>query len=786
MNLSLPCIHEGCEATRFDREGGKFASRRRWLHCRSQTQPYGPIVTTAGGCGPTCPAYQPDTNAQIEGLAPLWTKRLDLPADLLTRSFNGSLLRWEGYWLLAYRHGPRCLVARLSEDWGVIRIVVVESARGRGILHERCHLRQEDPRLWVHDGRLFMSFVGVDVRGKDDGVDGLGAHILYTELDENFRAIRAYYPHYEGRHIWEKNWGFFSHDGDLYAVYSIKPHTILKIEGDHARKVYETETPHAWTGGHLRGGAPPVRIRGHYWNWFHGRIGVGADAIYNTGVYAFDAKPPFAVAQMTPAPLQWADPDSRPKGDRSASVVFVAGATYNESAGQWITSQGIHDDHVTVSEWDARSVADRLEEPAMSLPPVYALYCEELPDRKKGIADEMRRSGLNYTPWRSYHGKTWGLQTSKIYTQGECPITPGHAGLILGHYSLWQHLLASGVEEAIICEDDAVLCDGFDQKAAYVLRRRPADAQLIFLGHVGIPAGAPREQVSPGLVKCDHVFGTHCYWVHRSALPVLLSKMNELRSHIDLQMIENVLRPKLLNWYMADPCLSDQHSARGSWPGSCGGGTGWLGITQDVRDELNHAARTLEGWCPDHKARQMCALILTNKPAVVVEIGVFGGKSLIPQAIACRKNSHGLVYAIDPWTNEAAMESYPQDDPNLNWWSQQNLDKVCAQFCAYVNDQGLAPWVRIVRKRAEDCLDLFGPDNPIDVLHIDGNHSTETAIRDVKNYLPRVREGGWVWMDDVNWDTVKPACALVDLCCRVVFDCADQHGAAWRLYRKGY
>lgn len=632
-----------------------------------------------------------------------------------------------------------------------------------------------------------MSFVGVDARGKEDGFDGIGAHILYAELDpETFRPLQTFYPHYPGRSIWEKNWSFFSHDGQLYAVYNIKPHVILKIDGDSATHAYTTEVPHAWTGGHLRGGAPPVLIEeaysGEYWHWFHGRIGVGLDAIYSTGVYTFDNRPPFAVKQMTRAPLQWANPESRVNA--SASVVFVAGAHYDADTDRWITSQGIHDDHVTVSAYDFAPVGNLLEEPTVSLPPIYSIYCEELPDRKRGISEEMRKAGLNHVPWRSYHGKTWGLQTSKVYTEGECPITPGHAGLILGHYSLWQHLQASGAESAIIVEDDAVLCDGFAAKVEAVLRGKPADAQLIFLGHTGIPGSVPQEKVGPGLLKCDHVYGTHCYWVHKSALPVLLAKMNELRSHIDLQLIENVLRPGLLKWYSTSPNLAEQHSARGTWPGSLGGGTGWEGITDDVRVQLRQAAAQLEGWCPDHKARQMCMQVMSCKPSVVVEIGVFGGKSLVPLAIGCRKNDKGRVYAIDPWENDACLEHYPADDPNVGWWSQQNLDKVYQQFVDYLKANGLSPWVRIIRARAEDVVNIFSPpDMLIDVLHIDGNHATETACRDVRLYLPRVRPGGWVWMDDVNWDTVKPACALVECSCTLVLDC-HHIGSAWRLYRK--
>ena len=70
---------------------------------------------------------------------------------------------------------------------------------------------------------------------------------------------------------------------------------------------------------------------------------------------------------------------------------------------------------------------------------------------------------MKVTPnwWQSIHGKTWGLATMRVYMEGESPINAGQAGLILGHYTLWQHLEAIGCEEAIVLEDDAVLCSDF-------------------------------------------------------------------------------------------------------------------------------------------------------------------------------------------------------------------------------------------------------------------------------------------------------------------------------------
>jgi predicted O-methyltransferase YrrM len=72
----------------------------------------------------------------------------------------------------------------------------------------------------------------------------------------------------------------------------------------------------------------------------------------------------------------------------------------------------------------------------------------------------------------------------------------------------------------------------------------------------------------------------------------------------------------------------------------------------------------------------------------------------------------------------------------------------------------------------------------IDILHLDGNHSAEASTRDVENYLPRLRRGGYLWFDDVNWPSTFAAQALVDAAGCVALGEVTTEGQACRLYRK--
>jgi cephalosporin hydroxylase len=174
----------------------------------------------------------------------------------------------------------------------------------------------------------------------------------------------------------------------------------------------------------------------------------------------------------------------------------------------------------------------------------------------------------------------------------------------------------------------------------------------------------------------------------------------------------------------------------------------------------------LPGWCPTEKARDMRELILATRPAVCVEIGVFGGASLIPTAEALRDAGGGVVYGVDPWTTEAALEG-DHDRDSSDWWAREDMLAAYVACMTAITSRGLWPYVRILAGPSQCVASaIFG----IDILHIDGNHSEIASCRDVYYYLPRVRPGGYVWMDDTDWRTTQKAAGLLRASCEVVTD----------------
>lgn len=177
---------------------------------------------------------------------------------------------------------------------------------------------------------------------------------------------------------------------------------------------------------------------------------------------------------------------------------------------------------------------------------------------------------------------------------------------------------------------------------------------------------------------------------------------------------------------------------------------------QNYQNEVLVHQSSLEGWCTAKKAKSMMDLIYEIQPDLCVEVGVFGGSSIYPTASALKFLQKGQVYAIDPWETRFCLEGYAADNPNYVWWNQVDLDKIYFGFLDMLNRFQLNRYCTVLRATGLQTLDLFA-DESIDILHIDGNHTETSALSDVEHYFPKVKKGGYIWLDDVNWLSVSRA-----------------------------
>ena len=213
----------------------------------------------------------------------------------------------------------------------------------------------------------------------------------------------------------------------------------------------------------------------------------------------------------------------------------------------------------------------------------YVLACNELPERRDAALAHVISRGVTPRLWPGIHGKSWALQTTAEYDPGK-RISPGHVGLLLGHWSLWSHLRLEAIESArrgtisgaaveeacwLVLEDDVVLPPTWKVELAGVLAdlaRHMPDWQFVF---VGLAENEPHvwhkvtERIGPPdsrLCRLNLPFGTHAYLVRASALPILMEHFPKGGAYLnmDLQLYRNVLGPGLLQWCAVLPTLIRQ------------------------------------------------------------------------------------------------------------------------------------------------------------------------------------------------------------------------------------
>lgn len=302
------------------------------------------------GYGPVCSCQECEHCAERAIGSPLHIARIPLGDIALpsTRAFNPSICRFDGRLLLAYRvgwGGGGIRIATLAEDFRVVDDVALD------LRFPHCSFASEDPRLFVHRDRLYLSFCGVEVLAVFPGI-----HVLYTQLTDDLRAVDVVYPHFSKRTRVEKNWVFFSDAQQLYAVYSSHPHhQILRVDRN-AVLASSTPTADVWRGGLIRGGAAPVLHDGQWYHWFHGHRLSGSHVTYSMGLLTFDRYPPFRVTRITPLPVMASNPRSNPQlpAWQLKSVIFPAGAIFTN--GHWHVSYGLHDAYCEIATFSAEDV----------------------------------------------------------------------------------------------------------------------------------------------------------------------------------------------------------------------------------------------------------------------------------------------------------------------------------------------------------------------------------------------------------------------------------------------
>ena len=181
---------------------------------------------------------------------------------------------------------------------------------------------------------------------------------------------------------------------------------------------------------------------------------------------------------------------------------------------------------------------------------------------------------------------------------------------------------------------------------------------------------------------------------------------------------------------------------------------------------------SIEGWCTEEKALKMIEYI-NDDTKLCVELGVFGGKSLLPIAMKCK----GKVIGIDAWNKDSSL-SGENDIENNNWWATIDYEYMYTYTLNLMKKYNCNN-VELYRTNSSDAIQYFENES-IDFLHQDSNHSELISCNEVNLYYNKVKKNGiWVF-DDVNWETTKKA---QELLVNYGYTEIYNHGN-WKIYKR--
>ena len=168
----------------------------------------------------------------------------------------------------------------------------------------------------------------------------------------------------------------------------------------------------------------------------------------------------------------------------------------------------------------------------------------------------------------------------------------------------------------------------------------------------------------------------------------------------------------------------------------------------------------IHGWCTVEKANKLMEIVKSCRPLLSVELGVFGGKSLLPIALMSKElNINSKIIGVDSWSVQACIEG-TNDKANADWWSNIDYEEIFNYTKFLMIEHKVDDVVELWRNTSKNVVSKF-EDNSIDLLHQDSNHSEEITCEEVELYWNKVKEGGYWIFDDTNWPTTQKAQGLL-------------------------
>jgi len=161
---------------------------------------------------------------------------------------------------------------------------------------------------------------------------------------------------------------------------------------------------------------------------------------------------------------------------------------------------------------------------------------------------------------------------------------------------------------------------------------------------------------------------------------------------------------------------------------------------------MEHFYENVDGWFSPEGAYTEFFNHFTEEPDVIVEVGVWKGKSASFLGVELLNRNWKTVKFNLVDTFEGSPEHKGLDKRNLLEITTENLSPL--------NELSM----NIIKNRSVECSKEFDNDS-IDFVFLDARHEYKDVLDDIKSWLPKVKSGGVISGDDHNatWPGVEKA-----------------------------
>ena len=165
------------------------------------------------------------------------------------------------------------------------------------------------------------------------------------------------------------------------------------------------------------------------------------------------------------------------------------------------------------------------------------------------------------------------------------------------------------------------------------------------------------------------------------------------------------------------------------------------GISQRIRrfvapTPIDRFMKRVHGWTSREQLEYLTTLVRKlPDPSLVVEVGVWHGRSALAMAEACRGTAKH-VYAVDPWTSYESVEGADYDGSEIVKNSGlSNFDEVYDTFRKHVSDFGLTDYITPLRATGVGAARNWNRAQPA-LVFIDANHTYAGVTGDLDAWAP--------------------------------------------------